>query len=197
MVKVAPALRHTAQRLGGMIKQARGRLPLVELARLSGFSTSTLSRWEQGTDETPTPEQARKLDEVLGLDGHLHRASAQAVSRSAFGTPRRMGYVVFPEGHLGDVYVLLQAPPGKRYKSLLLFVEYNDTLIYQTRVDDVDEIGQALFAAKRSRIRTIILVRTTEPVLLTYAVGYPDLPDDRVRLVRHSDFQVQHPLAND
>jgi hypothetical protein len=197
VVKVAPALRHTAAQVGGMIKQARGPMSLAELAERSGFSKSTLARWEKGTEETPTPEQALRLDKLLALDGHLHRASAQAISHSAFGVPRKMGYVVFPEGHIGDVYVLLQAPPGQHYRTVKLFVEFNDEPIYNTQVHDVDEIGRALFTAKRATLRTIVLLRTSHPVLLTYAPGYPDLPDDRVHLVRHTDFQRQHPLAQD
>ena len=190
MVKVAPHMRSQAERVGAVLRQARPPRTLIQLAEQSGFSKSTLHRWESGKDELPSPEQAARLDEILGTKGALHEACMRAITRAALGFPRGVGFMVFPPPYTGEVYMLLQAPPDTTYDTLGVSLELSEEWGYRRELTQLDHIGQAFLAAKPGPTDYVVLVRTSEKVIMSGGMGFPELEDSsRIHIVRKKDWK--------
>lgn len=189
MAKVPPHMRRQAERVGEMLRRFRSTRTLAQLAELSGFSKSTLHRWEQDGTELPSPEQAARLDEVLQTGRALQDACVQAIARSAFGFPRDVGFTVFPTAHEGEVHLLLQAPPEQSYDTLEVMFELGEAWSYRTQLAGLDHIGQAFLTAKPAPGDCVVLVRTSKKVIMTGAVGFPELEDsERIHILVPSDW---------
>lgn len=172
-----------ARVLGRLLRDARGRRDQREVAAAAELSDSSLSRFERG-EYVPSLDDARRLDEVLGLDEDVAQR-VRAILYPVGGGPavagRRLFVAVFPPDHLGPVHVRVVTATGQAAAAVDLELIWGEWRYRQSL--EVDMTGWALLFAKVEKgDRSVPLrITTSVPVAVAYGCGLPDgLPDQRI-----------------
>lgn len=93
-------------------------------------------------------------------------------------TPRTFTLHLFPAGYTGAVYVKVAAPAetGHDVEVNLLWGPWRKLTV----LPEVDAEGWALVCTKTNADSVPLRVRTTQPLLINFGQGLPDMPGERV-----------------